>query len=562
MVMIDTKLSILNKLIGKKLSVEQLRDLLFDFGMELNEVKDDDIRIELTAERSDLVSDQGLARALSAYLGIKTGLPNYSSQKFGSHVNMDSNLKQVKVEVSKGLEKSWEFAVCAVVKGLKFDDSKIKEIIKVQEKLGEAYLRNRKRGGIGIYPLEKIKFPIKFTAVDADKIKFRPLEYPAEITGRQVLSKHSTGRAYSYLIEKNKKFPVFIDSAGTIMSMPPIINSHDVGKIDETTKDLFIEATGVELKPLQVCLNIIVTTLAEMGGKIYTLDMLQGKKKFATPNLAPISRTIKYENIEKLLGVKIEKNKVKKLLEQMMYAVKISGNKINVLAPAVRTDLWHEVDVIDDIMRAYGVNNFKLRLPNISTIGNLLSETKLTNSINEFMIGLGFQEIMTMAMTNENDQFAKMNIAEQPMIKISGAVETSISGLRTWLLPEAMKTLNCNQNAKLPQKIFELGYTTIPDKTADVLSKETLKLSCVICSTDANYTEAKSVLISLLNFLDVKYTFSETDHKSFISGRCASISVNGKQIGIVGELHPQVIQNWELGNPIAAFEVEIESLLR
>ena len=121
MVAVDTKLSTLQKLIGKKISLKELEQALFDIGMELDSHEGDDLKIDVTAERHDMISPQGVARALKAYLGIKTGMPNFKV--------IDSKL-QMKVEKT---EKAWPYAVACIVKGLKLDDEKITEIIQLQE---------------------------------------------------------------------------------------------------------------------------------------------------------------------------------------------------------------------------------------------------------------------------------------------------------------------------------------------------------------------------------------------------------------------------------------------
>ena len=104
--------------------------------------------------------------------------------------------------------------------------------------------------------------------------------------GLQILSKHPKGRDYAHLLEGKKLFPYFIDAQNNILSMPPIINSHQTGKISESTKDVFIECSGFDYQTLKTCLNIIVTALADMGGQIYSLELDYGVKK-TTSDLTP-----------------------------------------------------------------------------------------------------------------------------------------------------------------------------------------------------------------------------------------------------------------------------------
>ena len=82
--------------------------------------------------------------------------------------------------------------------------------------------------------------------------------------------------------------------------MPPIINSHKTGKISEKTKDVFIECSGFDFNILQKCLNMIVTAFSEMGGKIYSMELVYGNKKFITPDLKSEEMKVDINYINKL----------------------------------------------------------------------------------------------------------------------------------------------------------------------------------------------------------------------------------------------------------------------
>ncbi|MAG24597.1 hypothetical protein CMI47_03360, partial [Candidatus Pacearchaeota archaeon] len=286
------------------------------FGTPVESINAEEIELEIFPNRPDLLSLQGFVRAFKAFLGKQTGLQKYKTQKSGH-----------KLIVEKSLPKEWPYAVACIVKSLDLNDEKIKEVIDIQEKIGATMMRNRKKGGIGLYPLENIKFPVRFIGRDPDKIKFRPLEFPTEITGRQILSKHPTGRTYANICQDWDKYPIFIDSANNLMSMPPIINAHNMGKIDETTKDVFIEATGPNLETIKQAITIMATTLADMGGKIYSIECVQqNNKKEDIPNMAPETLKINLEDINSLLGLELKESDLQKLLPRMGYDY--SNNKV------------------------------------------------------------------------------------------------------------------------------------------------------------------------------------------------------------------------------------------
>ena len=541
---------VFEKLVGKKLPIEKLKDRISMLGTDLESIDCNDIEVEIFPNRPDMLSEQGFARAFSSFIGVKTGLRKYDVKKSGH-----------KMIVEKSLPKEYPYAYSCIVKELKFDDEKIREVVQIQEKLGMTLLRKRKKGGIGLYPLEKIKFPIKFLGRDPNKIKFRPLEYPNEITGMQILSKHPTGRTYAPLVEGWKIFPIFEDSNKTIMSMPPIINSHDVGKINETTKEIFLEVTGTDPHILKSAFNIMVTSLAEMGGQIYSIECKkQNGAKEDIPNLTPTKMDIDRTYCNKWLGLNLKEKEVKQLLEKMGFAYQ---NK-KVLVPAYRADIMHQVDLFEDIAIAYGYENFEEEIPNVATSGEETAMEKLKNKIVETLVGLGLLELNTYNLANRKIQTELMN-ADLPLIEVANAVSTEYNVLRAWMLPCLLEIFKNNRHHEYPQKIFDIGTVFSEDKKEETNVKEIQRLAVAICEEKADYTKIRQIFDYLMRMLNLEYTIEETNHNSFINGRVARIKVDGIKVAYIGELNPQVFTNFGLEMPIACFELnltEIYNLLR
>src|SRR3989344_782837 len=227
------------KEIEKELKINsQIIEKIQLMGIPIEE-KGEDILIEVLPNRPDLFSLQGFLRSVKSFLGKEKKFKNYSSK--------NPNDKQY-IEVNNSVNEIRPFVVGAVINNIKLDDEKIKSLIDLQEKIHNTLGRNRKKIAIGIYPLNKISFPITYEALNPEEIKFRALDSEEEMNSKEILKYHQKGKEYSHLLEKSNKYPVFIDSNKKILSMPPIINSHDTGKVSINTKDLFIECTGKEIK--------------------------------------------------------------------------------------------------------------------------------------------------------------------------------------------------------------------------------------------------------------------------------------------------------------------------
>jgi len=535
---------VFEKLVGKKLPVEKLKDRISYIGTDLEKIEGNEIHVEVFPNRPDMLSEQGFARAFSSFIGVRTGLRKYTIKK-----------SEYRLIVEKSLPKKWPYAFACIVKGLSFNDERIREVIQLQEKLGLTLLRRRKKGGIGLYPLEKIDFPIRFKGMEPDAIKFRPLEYPNVITGREILVEHPTGREYGHIVEQWNRYPVFVDNKGIIMSMPPIINSHGVGKIDESTKDVFLEITGNDFNMLQIALNIMVTSLAEMGGIIYSIECLQQDGKIVTiPSLTPRKMSLDINYCNKLLGLNLNKNDVKKLLQRMGYG--FSNDKV--LVPYYRADILHQMDLVEDIAIAYGYENFKAEIPEISTIGNEEYYYRFRERLANLLIGLRFMEVSTYHLTSLEVNEKMMHEAE--MVELENSKSQEYSTLRGWLIPNMLKVLSENTDNPYPQEIFEIGTVFKTDEKQETNIQERFKLAVAISHAKANYTDARQVLDLIINHLEMKAELESLEHNSFITGRAASVKVKGVKIGFLGDIHPEVLQNWNLEMPVVALELDIDEL--
>ena len=530
---------------------EKMQDRIAMFGTPLEKFDNNEIEIEVFPNRPDLLSYQGFKRSFLAFLGKKTGLKKYKINKPEKNykVIVDSSVKDIR-----------PYTVCAIVKKLKFDDEKIKEIIEIQEKLHVTIGRKRKKMAIGIYPLEKIKLPITYKALEPDKIKFTPLETEKEMSGLEILQRHSAGKDYAHLLSGKEKFPIFIDDAKNILSMPPIINSQLTGKITEKTKEVFVECSGFDLKILKKCLSILVTSMADIGGKIYQME-IKGRKKELTPNFESEKMKISLENTNKLLGLELKEKQLKQLIEKMGY----NYNKGIVEIPEYRTDILHEVDLIEDVAIAYGYENFIPEIPEISTIGQEDRKETIKRKISEILTGLNMIEISNYHLTNKRNQFKKMNLQEKDFIEVEES-KTDYNILRKDLTHFLLKILSENIDAEYPQKNFEIGKVFELNENNKVSGSKGVpcgeKENLGLAISPGNFTEVKQIIEYLSKITHMEINLKETNEfpNYFIDGRNAEIIFEDKKIGFIGEIHPKILKNWRIKMPVALFEISLEEI--
>lgn len=513
------------------------------FGTPIENINEEEIEIAVTPNRPELVSMHNFIRDFKKFLGKETGLQKYllKKPKQGYDVKVSASVKDVR-----------PFTVCAVIENLKLDSSKIKEIIEIQEKLHITLGRNRRKVAIGIYPMEKISLPIKYEALQPEKIKFIPLDEKREMSGHEILKLNSKGKEFAHLLQKSAVYPIFKDAKEKILSMPPIINSEETGRVEEQTKNIFVECSGSSLETLNNTLNILVTALAEMGGTICQMCVDYGNRKIITPDLAPQKIKFSIENVNSILGLNLKEKDIGKLLSRMGFDYQ---NKTAV-APAWRTDILHEVDIIEDIAIAYGYENFSPEIPKISTIGEESEFAKIERKISEILIGLGISETKTYHLIKK-EEVELSNLEESIEVENS---KTEYKILRPNLLIPALRTISENKDKDYPQLIFEIGAIFKNSRAKNLETDIQEEKHLIVAAAPANITKIKQILDYLFNQLNISYEIKENSYPKLIEGRAGSIYINSKLAGMIGEIHPETLQKWNIKMPLAILEISLEEI--
>jgi phenylalanyl-tRNA synthetase beta chain len=531
-------------LIGRKLSTEQLgEELLFAKG-ELDEVNEDTLKLDLKdTNRPDMWSSEGVAREIRARQNPV--FPKYEIRKGPFVVNVDPSVSKVR-----------PFTMCAVVKGIRFSEHVLSQIIQLQEKVAGTFGRNRKEVAIGVYDLDRIKFPIKYTTVKPEGIKFAPLGSEAKMTPAEILETHQKGKEYAHLLSGNE-YPIFIDSAGEVLSLPPIINSNYSGQITNETKDVFIECSGFDMKFLNTALNVLVAALHERGGIIYGVDVKYGSKILTSPDLAPKKFTINPEYVRRITGLNLNEKQLLELLKKSLYEPKLNGKKIDLLYPAYRQDLMHERDVVEDVLISYGFNAIEPEKIKIITKGGSSEKYKLYERVAQIMIGCGFQEIASYTLTNIDNLHKKM-LTDGRFVEIENPMSSNWSVFRTSLLPGILEFYSRNMHIEYPQSLFEAGNVILTDPGAETRTRDEFHVAGAVSASTVSYDMISSVFDALMRNLGLQYEMKKAAHPSMIEGRTAEIMVNKKHAGFIGEINPQVLNNWGIEKPVVAFELKMD----
>jgi phenylalanyl-tRNA synthetase beta chain len=559
---IDVDYLELERLLGVQLNadMEKLDEILAYVKGEVKafDQKEGSVSIEMKdTARADLWSVEGLSRSLQGYLNHTKGLKQYTIGESAVEVNVNAKLYKIR-----------PYICCSIIKDIRLSDNIIKGIMHLQDKLDQTHGRTRQKTSIGIYNLDLIKPPIDYTAVKPEEVKFVPLGFSEKMSLDEILEQHPKGMEYSHIVKKHPLYPMLFDSEGKVLSFPPIINSNDLGKITEESRNLLVEVTGTVHKTVLNTLNLVTLALIDRGGKAFGATIHYPEKSaytegmVLTPNFDIKRFPLSVEDTNRLLGLKLSTKEISDLLLTAGLGVEeVSCDFLTVLVPCYRVDVMHQVDIIEDVAIAYGYNNIAPIWRDLPTTGTAKPDQRFIDVARELMIGLGYQETLNTTLTNPESLFQKMNTEPTKIVELANPKIVTMTCLRNWLLPSLVEFLSINQSVEFPQKIFELGKVTLLDENKETRTRDEDWLAVVTAHPNANFSEIKSALDSFIGNFGVEWQIRETTHPSFIDGRVGKVIVNSSDVGVVGEINPLVLQAWKLENPVAAFEVNFQKIL-
>jgi len=537
--------------VGHDLSVEEMAKWLPWLGTDTEEVGQDYVKIEYNPNRVDFCSYSGVARAFQGLMGWETGMPRFEVKRGNIVLKVDKSVADVR-----------PYVVSAVVRGFNVDYDAIRELMEMQEALHWMIGRDRKKASIGVHNLDAVEPPFSYVTCAPDEIKFVPLDKTEEMTPKEVLEKHDKGMAYRSEVDFASRYPLIVDRKGRVLSFPPIING-ELTRVVEGTQNLFIDVTGTELNAIQRSLNVLVTALADMGATIETVSVEYSDKVLVTPDLSPQKMNLKVDYSNERLGLNFsEAQTIEALQKSRLGAKKAEKGVLEVTIPAYRTDILHEIDLVEEVAVGYGVFRLEPTKPASVTTGKPHKVSEVTSYVRQIMVGLGFTEALNFVLTNEADHYQKMRRKPEGLVTLANPVSTDYSIIRNDLLPSLMKNLAVSKHHVFPQQMFEVSDVIKYDDDSETYTERRIHVAGVSSHPTSNFTEIKSILESLLMNLGFNdWTVKETNHPSFLQGRAATVALGNMELGVVGEIHPEVLNNFELENPAGAFEIDLQKII-
>ena len=431
--------------------------------------------------------------------------------------------------------------------------------------------RRRKKASIGIHNLDVIKPPVKYTVVGSDHA-FVPLGGGSgkSMAVKRIIEETQTGQEYGHLLPKGMGYPVIIDSKGMTLSFPPVINS-EATKVDSGSRNLFVEVTATDKKAADDMLALFAITLADAGFEIRSVTVNEQGRRRDTPEMAPAKMSVDAAYVNETIGLELSPAQMvtclkKCRLDARARIAKGNNKKTNATItcsiPRYRTDIFHPIDLVEEVAIGYGLYNIEPTFPYSPSAGQRSSLSTYLDVVRGAMTGLGMIEALTFSLSSRDVQYELAGrTAEAEPLAVEGSKSAEHDILRDSIVPSLLQSLAKNVHEEYPQRLFEIGKVFSISRKAGKIN-ESWHIAAVIAHGEADYTEIKSALQALLGAFGIQAASAKASQDPlYISGRCAAVMYKDRQIGTVGEVTPLAIDNFRLRVPVAAFEIDLSSLL-
>lgn len=555
---------------------------------------------------------EGIARALRIYLGKDKP----TTYKIKVPAGGESALLTTTVDPET--KKIRPYFASAILRNVKFTQRSYESFIALQDKLHQNLCRRRQLVAIGTHDLDTLKPPFRYEARPPQKIKFVPLNKDKEYTAEELMTVYESDKhlsKYLHIIKDSPVYPIIYDQNDNVLSMPPIINS-ERSKIKLTTRNVFVDVTATDQTKLNIVVNMIAMMFSEYCEEPFTIEPVRivypdGTVKI-TPDISDRVTTTRASYINSCTGLSLTSQEIQRLLEKMSLATSVSPKSPDILqvsVPATRPDILHECDIMEDAAVAYGFNNLPKTFPSTNTVAQALPVSKLSDVVRRECAQAGWIEVLPFILCSHEENFEWLNRVDDNsfVVKIANPQTQEFQVVRTALLPGLLKTTRENRTVQaLPIKIFETSDVVFKDVTQERQAKNVRHAAALYCNRTAGFEVVHGLLDRIMSILEIPklgedgsdhgYYLKEKNNPTFFPGRAATIVYREKtkgvesedrsklskvsegiksaltgslsshkadrEIGVLGVLHPTVLQNFDIGFPCSALEFNLEPFLK
>lgn len=290
----------------------------------------------------------------------------------------------------------------------------------------------------------------------------------------------------------------------------------------------------------------------------------------------PLEIDLDVDMTNRVLGLELSAEKIKEMLIKLKFEVENNNekNKLNVTVPAFRGDVEREADLIEEVARMYGYNNIPITRPLGNQQGGKNFKQKFEDITNEFMLAAGLDEIINLSLTGE-DNYKPLQLSNDSIlknwVKIKNPLSEAYAVMRTSMIPGVLEVLSKNAKRQLDKmNVFELGHVYIQQEGEEAylqfakLAGASMGYDEDCWNSDApDFFYLKGILEAYFERIGLKdLEFKSTKVSYLHPGRTAKIVTGDEDLGIMGEVLPDIIEEMDLKERTAVFQLNIDKILK
>lgn len=576
-------------LLGRSYTTKEFDELCFQFGIELDEDTTEDVKgtderpqlkIEIGANRYDMLCIEGIAQALNQYLG-RSPIPNYT---------LSPEKPQTSLTIKESTSQIRPYAASAILRGITFTQRSYDSFIALQDKLHANLCRGRTLVAMGTHDLDTIQGPFTYEALPPKDIKFTPLNQTKEMNGEELMQFYKNDKnlgKYLPIIEGSPVYPVILDANRNVCSLPPIINS-DLSKITLDTKNVFLDVTGTDRTKVEIVVNTLVAMFSRYCETPFTIEPVEiisehNNETRICPNLEMRELQVEAEYINSVLALELSRKEIcDYLLKMSLFATPNSENEklIDVKIPITRSDVLHACDVMEDCAIAYGYDNLVKTYPKTeATTAYPLPVNKVGDILRTASAQAGWLEVLPLTLCSHDENYKFLLDDDDSLaVKLENPKTVEYQIVRTSLVPGILKTIKENKNHALPIKVFESGDIVykVPESERGAVNQR--NWCAAYAGKNSGFENIQGLLTKIMQTMRVLWlekdngkrgfwTEGSDEKKMFFPGRGAVILYRAKddekavKVGHLGVLHPQVLSHFEIPFALSIVEINAEIFL-
>jgi phenylalanyl-tRNA synthetase beta chain len=350
-----------------------------------------------------------------------------------------------------------------------------------------------------------------------------------------------------------------------------------LGAVAVGDRTLFIELTGTDLHPLLHAASIVACDAADQG---YTIQPVRIEYPYDTPLGREITvpfyfqapQSVEISRINRLLGVELSRDEIVSALRRMGIATDSGefGENVSIHVPPYRNDFLHPVDVLEDVMIGRGMDSFAPEMPRDFTVGRLTPVEEHRRRLRDLLVGLGFQEMIFNYLGSRRDYIDRMyppECREEPVaraVRIANPMSENYEFLRPSVIASLVHAESVSAHAAYPHHVFAIGKVAERDESDPSGTVTRTNLGMLSADRDEDFNLVNSRVSAILFHMSQDYTLQEIQDARFISGRVAQVVAKDTEtvIGLFGELHPLVLEQWGIQVPCTVGELNVEAMVR